>query len=582
MDYKNIIEYHDDLYYNKSSPEISDKEYDKLKEKLNYEKIGHPIKYNSKVKLPYKMGSLKKLKTNKEINNWIKKYNNLFVISEKLDGVSVQIINNNNTYKAYTRGDGEYGRDISKLLEYIDIKLPINWSIRGEFVISKKNFKKNFSKDKNSRNIVSGMVNLKELKYNKYIDFIAFGILYPKFKISEQLKILKENNIKIVNHEIIDNIDYRILYDKLREYKDKSNYDIDGIVCEHDYKYDNIEMIPKHIFSFKSYDIQELKRTYIIDIEWNIQINKSLKPVILINPVIIDNIKISRISGYNAKYIYNNEIGKDTIVEIMRSGDVIPYIYNIVKKTIPLMPNVNFKWDENKVNIFQIDNIDENKISLLKNNYFFKCLNIENIGIGILKKLQKFNYIDLFDILEGFKKKLFFDILGEKNSLKILNNINDVFNKDISLSKLMSASKLFESNIAEKKINKILDKYPNILEIDNISEDDLNNIDGIHNKTSEQFLKHLPEFKIFMDKLNSIYKLKISSKNSAIEIVFSGFRSKEYHDILEKKGYNVVNNITKNTKLLVYNKKNTTKFNYAIKNNINTISKEEFIKKLIN
>ena len=44
--------------------------------------------------------------------------------------------------------------------------------------------------------------------------------------------------------------------------------------------------------------------------------------------------------GFNAKYIIDNNIGIGTKLKIVRSGDVIPYILEVVKSTKPLLPDI--------------------------------------------------------------------------------------------------------------------------------------------------------------------------------------------------------------------------------------------------
>lgn len=68
-----------------------------------------------------------------------------------------------------------------------------------------------------------------------------------------------------------------------------------------------------------------------MDIEWNISKDGYIKPTIILEPTNIGDVEISRTTGFNAKYIYDNNIGKGTIVKLIRSGDVIPHIVEIIK-----------------------------------------------------------------------------------------------------------------------------------------------------------------------------------------------------------------------------------------------------------
>lgn len=160
------------LYYNTSNSPVSDSIFDTLKEILEerdpdnsflYE-VGAPIESN-KVKLPFPMGSLDKIKpTTGELERWTKIYKGSYELSDKLDGISALLYKKDDV-KLYSRGDGLFGQDITHLLKYVNIDLsafPNNNAVRGELILSKKNFekiKKDDPKIKNARNIVAGVVN---------------------------------------------------------------------------------------------------------------------------------------------------------------------------------------------------------------------------------------------------------------------------------------------------------------------------------------------------------------------------------------------------------------------------------------
>ena len=87
---------HDNLYHNGDS-EISDFDYDTLKDLAKEKYFHHPyfltvgskVKLkNQKVVLPYILGSLQKVLVKKDLNKWIDP-NSTYVASEKLDGISI-------------------------------------------------------------------------------------------------------------------------------------------------------------------------------------------------------------------------------------------------------------------------------------------------------------------------------------------------------------------------------------------------------------------------------------------------------------------------------------------------------------
>ena len=163
--------------YRKSKAEVPDSIYDLILEVLEKKKpnskvlnqIGVTISDNP-VKLKYKMPSINKVRNINELEKWLNKYKGPHTISDKLDGVSAMIQEENGNVKMYLRGDGDKGREISELIEYIipkniidDIKKNAKgWAIRGELIISKNDFKPLSKEYSNARNLVSGLINKKK------------------------------------------------------------------------------------------------------------------------------------------------------------------------------------------------------------------------------------------------------------------------------------------------------------------------------------------------------------------------------------------------------------------------------------
>ena len=71
----------------------------------------------------------------------------------------------------------------------------------------------------------------------------------------------------------------------------------------------------------------KLQGTKVLDVEWNVSKDGRLKPRVLIKPVHILGSKISAVTGYNGKFIFNNKVGKGANIIIIKSGDIIPNIF---------------------------------------------------------------------------------------------------------------------------------------------------------------------------------------------------------------------------------------------------------------
>ena len=378
--------YCDDVYYNNNSDKdfdiLKDEIYDILidiiqkREQTTYiAPIGAKITSDKEVKLPYFLGSMNKLKNDNDVNKWLSKYNDdVYIVEDKLDGVSCLLVINNDEIKLYTRGDGEIGSNISHLSPYIKcipklIDSSTSLVIRGELIMRKDIFDKKYSKTfANARNMVSGIINSKTIKEEtKDVEFVAYEIINKSNDLTtlEQFNLLRQTKFLVVNHVILPNIDTEILTEKLLEFKKTSNYEIDGIIIHSNKKYKrNISGNPDYAFAFKIRMDDNIAETMVEEVEWNHTKWNVLKPRIKVKPVNLCGVSINYATGFNAKYILENNLGKGSIVLITRSNDVIPFIVEVKKSTTADFPDEEYRWNETKVDI--IAESDENSISKIK------------------------------------------------------------------------------------------------------------------------------------------------------------------------------------------------------------------------
>lgn len=598
---KKVIEYLKENYYNGTNKRIvQDEIYDILENKYKTFIKNENIKIEKKkIKLPFYMSSLNQLKTIKEINNFISKNEYPFILSHKLDGASALIYKN----KMYSKGNDKtnFGQDITHLIKpdlYEKIKiLSENYAIRGELIITKKDFIE--IKDKYNLTLAraasSGLINSKTIKPYIYeiTNFIAYNIIYPSnLTMFEQYEILKKYDIPIVENIIInENLNIEILTKYLDESREYSKYEIDGIVImSNKCDFSNLDN-PECGFKFKTIMSDQILETTVINVNWDISMDGYLIPIIIIDPVEIAGTIISKTTGFNAKYIFDNNINIGTRVSIIKCGDVIPNIYKIIKSSNePLMPKLKYKWNETKINILldEENEEEENKIKSKLLVHFMKTLDIKNISIGIINKLMEYEINDVFDLLNIDKKELYFiEGLGKKSIDKIYDNLNEKL-LNTKLEILMDASHIFERGLGEKKLKLIIEKYPNILLMKNDPDlyEKIINIHGFSEISTNQFIDNLPEFMRFFDKLNEYIDLSyLLHKNNNLHIsnkfedkifVQTGFRDKEIENYIIENGGKLLNSISKKTNFLIYTDITSSKFLKAEELNIKTIHKDNF------
>lgn len=584
--YKKLLEYLNDQYYNKNVSLLSDQLYDYVKEKYEekygeIQEVGAEIK-TDKMKLPYYMGSMNKLKTTKEMENWFSKYKGPFNISLKLDGISGLLYKIDNKIYLVTRGDGYEGQNKTNLIKFINIntsKLENGDYIRGELIISKKNFMKIATEFKNARNATSGIINSKTVneKLLKLVDFIGYAVMKPDMTISQQMDFIKDKDINCVYNINKKTVTIDELSEMFDEYRNNYKYEIDGLIITDNTKvYPLVEgENPKYSFAFKKIMTDQQAETIVLDVIWTLQKDGYITPKIKIEPVELLGSTIEYATAHNAKFIQENNIGVGSKIVIIKSGDVIPKIHKILTSSElgePAMPKMECKWDSTKTHLIatEIDDDQEQEMIIKQLAYTFDKLDVGNFSEATVKKFVEDGYDSFWKILKANKKDLeSIDGLSTKSINKIYDNIENALHK-IELYDLMNASICFGRTIGSKKLKAILDVNPNLLDIyeekgDKFTFELIMNIKGFEEKTTSKVVEGIPCFIKWMNKLIKIKpymeeKLKpvvkkiIKAKENRFKdkkICFSGFRDKEMEEKLTQLGASIVSGVSKNTNILI-------------------------------
>jgi NAD-dependent DNA ligase len=553
----NMILVSNKKYYNEEQI-ISDSQYDILKEfiekkfpeNIAIKMIGAPVN-KKKVKLPYEMWSMDKIKPDtKELDRWLEKYKDNKVISGKLDGVSGLYSTEDGIPKLYTRGNGKVGQDISHIIPFLQLPTEKGIVIRGELIIDKNIFSKIYkTKAANARSFVSGTINLKKPDPSRYmdIDFVAYEVIKPVLSPSKQLQWLENNDINTVINIFREEVSNEFLSKLLMMLRTDYRYEIDGIIVSNDKIYPRTSKNPSHAFAFKMVLTEQEAEAKVLDVKWTPSKDGLLKPRVQFERVIINGVNLQFASGYNAKFIFENKIGIGSIIKVIRSGDVIPKIIDVIVEAEPKMPNIPWEWNETEVEAAILDTDSCEIVREKKITEFFVKLEVEGLGVGNIKKMIESGFDTIKKILEmDTQDFLSCEGFQEKKAKKIYKNIKKQV-KECSLARLMGASNLMGRGMGERRSKMVLESIPDILISKKSTEEKIQlvqEIDGFAEKTAELFVKQIPKFMEFVCENNLEYKLKIkkTNKNSinhplnGKSIVFTGFRpSKE----LKEKLYNI-------------------------------------------
>ena len=602
-----------DAYYNSKNPLLTDNEYDIVREYAEkkypdnetIKQVGAPITKN-KVTLPYNMPSMDKIKPDTNaLANWMNKYKGPYVLSCKLDGVSGLYTTEGSEPKLYTRGDGKVGQDVSHLLRVL--KLPLRsegeqgYAIRGEFIIPKKIFEEKYkSQFANPRNLVSGIVNSKTLddKTND-LHFVTYEVINPPMKVGEQMDTLAELGHEVVKNERKNTLSNDELSKTLLDWRANYEYEVDGVIVADDNIHHRKDGNPEYAFAFKMVISDQMAEAKVVDVLWEASKSGYLKPRVQIEPIKLGGVTIQYATGFNGDFIEKNKIGIGAVIQLIRSGDVIPHIKSVTTPAESAkMPDMPYTWTKNHVDIV-IENV-EGDVTVRRKNIteFFTKLEVDGLSGKTVEKIMDAGFDTIPKILK-MNKADFAKVKGFKETL--INKISDGIRVQVekaSLLDIMAASNMFGRGIGERKIRPILEAEPTILTDPGSQEEKyhkLIQIKGIGQENAKSFTENIDKFMTFLkecgleDKLTEKAMTAEEPKNVdkshplyEKRVVMSGVRDATVKEKLESVGGILEDSIGSKTFVLVVKSKGdkeTSKTKYAKEHNIEIMEPTEFIAK---
>jgi len=376
------IRHHDNLYYNKDKPVISDSIYDRLFHRLLELENAYPelktsnsptmrvgggvIESFKKVKHAGAMlsvnSSLEELKVLDFFDSINKKSgkNAEFVLEPKFDGFSLEVVYEEGVFKyASTRGNGSVGEDVSHNIlaaSVVPLKLkgsktPEFLSIRGEVYMEKNDFlelnKRRSQEGKdlfaNPRNASAGMMRqldsgkLRGLKFK----VVFYDVLNMKGEISlrthdEIIKALRMWGLRVSDkHAVIrDFSEIKTYYESFVKEREDIPYEADGVVIKvNDLSFREELGVrsrsPRWAYAWKFPPKEEF--TIVEDIIVSVGRTGTLTPLALLDPVVVGGVTVSRATLHNEDYVKSLGVRKGDTVKIIRAGDVIPEVKAVIK-----------------------------------------------------------------------------------------------------------------------------------------------------------------------------------------------------------------------------------------------------------
>lgn len=547
---------------------------------------------NVAVELPYFMGSLDKIKDDpRAIARFVKKYEGPFMISDKLDGISALLQWHKGAWSFYTRGDGTKGQNISHLLPVIQgipppPAMPTKMVFRGELILSKTAWKRLENKGSNARNVVAGTVNAKhpDPEILSELEYRVYSVYEPRLTPQDGLALASSLGFRVVHHDIVDGnaINVEDLTKYLIHRREHSPFEVDGIVVIHNALHNIIAgKNPQHSFAFKSILTHEEAEVIISEVEWNASKDGYLKPLVHFEPVYLGHVWIRKANGFNAQFIQANAVGPGARIIIIRSGDVIPHILRVISPSFTgkgsFPQDVEYEWNDTHIEIV-LKNMDDAKdVKLKRLQHFVKHLDIKYVAEGTLIKLFNAGFDTMQKILALKQSDLLrLDGFAAAGAAKIVQSIADARAK-ATCEDYMAASTIFGRGLGLKTLKALVAAFPEVHQYKVPSKTALAQpIPNVGKATIEKFVDGLPGFFKFAKEIGlsceppvaaaagpaavsgqqqarpltpiaAFSRAKIEGKS----FVFTGFRNKEWENVIESLGGTVSGSVSKKTSYVI-------------------------------
>lgn len=371
------IAHHSHLYYNEASPEITDAEFDALWEELKrldpehpqLSRVGAAVPPGStKVEHRFPMRSLDKATLPEEILHFVSEttaHGRSFVAQPKLDGSALSLeYRRGRLIRAATRGSGERGEDVTEnALRIPNIPSQLKWGgdchIRGEVVMPLSIFRKKYAEiAPNPRNLAAGSLRQKHLDAGKGdaadLEFFAYDVRFvpdeerhpdspsaPHFEQdSEAIEWLESAGIVSALAEVINGSEDEdtsaallAVTEKWTEKRSGAAWEIDGVVFKLN-RLDKRELLgqtahhPRWALAWKFPPEEAI--TVVLDVDWQTGRTGAVTPVARVCPVAVGGVTVENTTLHNVGEVERLGLSIGDKVRIVRRGDVIPKIIEVI------------------------------------------------------------------------------------------------------------------------------------------------------------------------------------------------------------------------------------------------------------
>ena len=547
-----------------------------------------------------------------------------YVCELKMDGLAVSLIYKDGIFvSAATRGDGVIGEDITLNVKTIK-KLPltlhkkIDLEVRGEIYmdfdvfnqLNEERNKQGLPLFQNPRNAAAGSIRQLDSSITKSRNLSILLYHLPNTTLDTQyetLKLLSDCGLPTnPNNKLCHNIDEIIAFiDYWKEHRNDLGYPIDGIVIKlNDIRKQRIlgftAKYPKWAVAYK-FPAEEVI-TRLDDIICTVGRTGQITPNAVLEPVKVAGSTIRRATLHNESFIKDRDLRIGDYVVIRKAGDVIPevvkpvlerrtgneQIYKIIDKC-PIC-GTELVESPSKIDMFCPNVLCQARnVNALIHFISRDAMNIDGLGENTMEDFYNMKFImnimDIYNIKARREELIELEGFGNKSVDNLISSIEN--SKHNSLERLLYG--LGINGIGLKTAKLLAKRYKTMDNLINANIEELEDIkdightlavninDYFEDPANRILINQLKDININMEYLGTdvIEDANFTNKKFVLTGSISFMTRDEIKSLIESRGGESIDSVSKRTDVVIVGENPGSKYDKAIKLNIEIWNEEK-------
>ena len=657
-----LIRYHEHKYYIENLPEISDADFDALMKELKEleaatetpippdsptQRVGGGAVLGTRIQHRNSMLSLNNCYDEDELREFAERVQRLlaeapveYVTELKIDGLGISLIYENGIFtQGLTRGDGEYGEDVTDSLRTIrsvplrlvetEIAVPRVLEVRGEVFLPKDCLNEiNVQREAggelpfaNPRNAAAGSLRLLDasITASRPLDIFVYTLNYAEGSEftthTESLENMKAWGLKCnpytTSHKSIEAV--QSYYERWVEERHELLYETDGIVVKvnnfsQQHELSTTSKYPRWAVAYKFNAQQTITTVEKIDV----QVGRTgvLTPVAILKPVTLAGATITNATLHNEQEIQTKDIRIGDRIVLERAGDVIPKVVEVLTtdRTGDEVPfifpercpacDTPVQRTEKEVAVRCVNVACVAQLKRRIAHYASRdALQIEGLGPATIDQLVDKELVrDVADLYTLEVEKLStLDRMGVPSARNLVHQIEK--SKEVPAEKLLFGLGIF--HVGENVAELLIERFLSLDALGTATLEEIESVRGIGPQIAESVFNFFLHNQPLLDKLQAAglrcFTVEVESNLPEASIAADGFFSGktfvvtgslegmtrgEASNEIKSRGGRVTSSVTRKTDYLIAGEGAGSKYTKAVELDIPILTAADFFEKL--